>query len=147
MLTSKNFNGNKAVLLKFLHRTSFLPSQISYGHIFFTTYTQFLYNSKKHNPIGLCFICLATSYSRRRNPPTTISAKELNARVRHGNGCDLFAIATKTCPPHSSDRNINHLTTSNFFQTFLKPHLPFQSSSFKPPLLKVGVCRTVSDVL
>ena len=50
---------------------------------------------KKHSPIGLCFICLATSYSRRGKPPTTIGAKELNDRVRHGNGCDLFAIATR----------------------------------------------------
>ncbi len=29
------------------------------------------------------------------NPPTTIGAEELNFRVRYGNGCDLFAIATK----------------------------------------------------
>ena len=28
-------------------------------------------------------------------PPTTIGAEELNCRVRNGNGCDLFAIATK----------------------------------------------------
>src|SRR3954449_4628386 len=28
-------------------------------------------------------------------PPTTIGAKELNFRVRYGNGCDLFAIATR----------------------------------------------------
>ena len=27
--------------------------------------------------------------------PTTIGAKELNFRVRDGNGCDLFAIATR----------------------------------------------------
>ncbi len=39
--------------------------------------------------------CLATSYSHRGKPPTTIGAKELNDRVRHGNGCDLFAIATR----------------------------------------------------
>ena len=38
---------------------------------------------------------LATSYSHRGKPPTTIGAKELNFRVRHGNGCDLFAIVTK----------------------------------------------------
>ena len=38
--------------------------------------------------------CLAASYSRRANP-TTIGAKELNFRVRYGNGCDLFAIATR----------------------------------------------------
>ncbi len=36
----------------------------------------------------------ATSYSRRGKPPTTIGAKELNFRVRDGNGCDLFAIVT-----------------------------------------------------
>ncbi len=38
---------------------------------------------------------LAASYSHRGKPPTTIGAEELNFRVRHGNGCDLFAIATK----------------------------------------------------
>ncbi len=29
------------------------------------------------------------------DPPTTIGAEELNFRVRHGNGCDLFAIITR----------------------------------------------------
>ena len=38
---------------------------------------------------------LATSYSRRGKPPTTIGAEELNFRVRDGNGCDLFAIVTR----------------------------------------------------
>ena len=38
---------------------------------------------------------LATSYSHRGKPPTTIGAKELNFRVRNGNGCDLFAIVTR----------------------------------------------------
>ena len=38
---------------------------------------------------------LATSYSHRDKVPTTIGAKELNFRVRYGNGCDLFAIATR----------------------------------------------------
>ena len=38
---------------------------------------------------------LAASYSHRGKPPTTIGAEELNCRVRNGNGCDLFAIATK----------------------------------------------------
>ena len=38
---------------------------------------------------------LATSYSHRGKPPTTIGAKELNFRVRYGNGCDLFAIITR----------------------------------------------------
>ncbi len=41
---------------------------------------------------------LAASYSHRGKPPTTIGAEELNFRVRHGNGCDLFAIATSICP-------------------------------------------------
>jgi hypothetical protein len=32
-----------------------------------------------------------------RSPPrSTIGAEELNFRVRDGNGCDLFAIATET---------------------------------------------------
>src|SRR5690606_28918548 len=39
-------------------------------------------------------MCPATSYSHRGRPPTTISAKELNCRVRDGNGCGLFAIIT-----------------------------------------------------
>ena len=38
---------------------------------------------------------LATSYSHRDKVPTTIGAKELNFRVRYGNGCDLFAIITR----------------------------------------------------
>ncbi len=40
-------------------------------------------------------VYLAMSYSHRGNPPTTIGAEELNFRVRHGNGCDLFAIITR----------------------------------------------------
>jgi hypothetical protein len=40
------------------------------------------------------FWCPATSYSHRGRPPTTIGAKELNFRVRDGNGCGLFAIIT-----------------------------------------------------
>ena len=33
--------------------------------------------------------------------PTTIGAEELNFRVRYGNGCDLFAIATRLfCQRH-----------------------------------------------
>ena len=38
---------------------------------------------------------LATSYSHRGKPPTTIGAEKLNFRVRHGNGCDLLAIVTR----------------------------------------------------
>jgi hypothetical protein len=43
----------------------------------------------------LRILSLATSYSHRRNPPTTIGAEKLNFRVRYGNGCDLLAIATR----------------------------------------------------
>ena len=39
-------------------------------------------------------VCLAMSYSHGETP-TTIGAEELNFRVRHGNGCDLFAIITR----------------------------------------------------
>src|SRR5690606_25096589 len=42
----------------------------------------------------LRYVCPATSYSHRGRPPTTIGAKELNCRVRDGNGCGLFAIIT-----------------------------------------------------
>ena len=44
-----------------------------------------------------CFFlfCLAASYSHGDKVPTTIGAKELNFRVRYGNGCDLFAIVTR----------------------------------------------------
>jgi hypothetical protein len=38
---------------------------------------------------------LAASYSHKGQTLTTIGAEELNFRVRDGNGCDLFAIATK----------------------------------------------------
>ena len=38
---------------------------------------------------------LATSYSHRDKVPTTIGAKELNFRVRYGNGCDLLALITR----------------------------------------------------
>ena len=47
-------------------------------------------------------VCLATSYSRRGKPPTTIGAKELNFCVRHGNRCDLFAIITRLLVTASS---------------------------------------------
>jgi hypothetical protein len=51
-------------------------------------------HNKKDTYSGVFSICPATSYSHGRKPPTTIGAKELNDRVRHGNGCDLFAIVT-----------------------------------------------------
>ncbi len=56
-----------------------------------------LRENKKSRGINprLPLFCLATSYSHRGKPPTTIGAKELNFRVRYGNGCDLFAIITR----------------------------------------------------
>ena len=63
-----------------------------YYHYFF--YALFN-NTKKHESKDLCFSCLATSYSHRDKVPTTIGARELNFRVRYGNGCDLSAIITK----------------------------------------------------
>ena len=54
-----------------------------------------LHVHKKTTEFSVVFICLATSYSHRGKPPTTIGAKELNFRVRYGNGCDLFAIITR----------------------------------------------------
>ena len=40
------------------------------------------------------WICVATSYSHKGKPFTTIGAKKLNFCVRHGNRCDLLAIIT-----------------------------------------------------
>src|SRR3954462_4415636 len=53
-----------------------------------------IFSSKLGKKIALIRVSLATSYSHRGKPPTTISAEELNFRVRYGNGCDLFAIIT-----------------------------------------------------
>ena len=50
---------------------------------------------KKSHYLLAMTLRLATSYSRRGKPPTTIGAEELNFRVRYGNGCDLFAIGTR----------------------------------------------------
>ena len=52
--------------------------------------------NKKNTSQKTCvFSCLATSYSHRDKVPTTIGARELNFRVRYGNGCDLSAIITR----------------------------------------------------
>ena len=61
---------------------------------FFSTLKNIL-NTKKVLTSVSTLVCLATSYSRRGKPPTTIGAKELNFCVRHGNRCDLFAIITR----------------------------------------------------
>ena len=50
---------------------------------------------KNTSQMTCVFSCLATSYSHRDKVPTTIGARELNFRVRYGNGCDLSAIITK----------------------------------------------------
>ena len=50
--------------------------------------------NKKPNLLRLGSDCEAMSYSHRGKPPTTIGARELNFRVRYGNGCDLSAIIT-----------------------------------------------------
>ena len=55
-----------------------------------------------HSSLLLEFI--VSSHTRRRPtfpgscPPSIISAKELNFRVRDGNGCVLFAIITRSSP-------------------------------------------------
>ena len=50
---------------------------------------------KQMNLIHLLFtICVATSYSHKGQPLTTIGAKKLNFCVRHGYRCILLAIAT-----------------------------------------------------
>jgi hypothetical protein len=60
--------------------------------------------------------CLATSYSCRGKPPTTIGAEELNFRVRYGNGCDLFAIVTRLI---SHDKT-NYIKSVKYFKRFSK---------------------------
>ncbi len=52
--------------------------------------TELLWNDKKICKPGNVLLSQGEA-------PTTIGAKELNDRVRHGNGCDLFAIATRLC--------------------------------------------------
>ena len=66
---------------------------LSYFLYKFPTFALFLH--KKTAEYSAVCVCLATSYSHRGKPPTTIGAKELNFRVRYGNGCDLFAIITR----------------------------------------------------
>ena len=46
-------------------------------------------------PAELILHLPATSYSHRDKVPTTIGARELNFRVRYGNGCGLSAIITR----------------------------------------------------
>ena len=55
----------------------------------------YIENTKKPLISQWFYDYLATSYSHRGKPPTTIGAKELNFCVRYGNRCDLFAIITR----------------------------------------------------
>lgn len=59
------------------------------------------------------YTSLAASYSHRGRPPTTIGAEELNFRVRYGNGCDLFAIATKPDGENVLSKLDNNVQTSH----------------------------------
>ena len=65
------------------------------------------------------------SYSHRGKPPTTIGARELNFRVRYGNGCDLSAIITRL----SKDKIYYNMFNVNF-KCFLIKIFTF-SCSFK----------------
>ena len=60
---------------------------------------------------------LATSYSHRGKPPTTIGAEELNFRVRYGNGCDLFAIGTRPASSFIKD-NTHYIKTFDIYKYF-----------------------------
>ena len=51
---------------------------------------------------------------------TTIGAEELNFRVRDGNGCDLFAIATRQI--------IIDIYYYNIFYEFVKRNFPFSQN-------------------
>ncbi len=55
-----------------------------------------------HSSLSLEFIGLSHTWRRLTfpgsYPPSIISAEELNFRVRDGNGCVLFAIATRSSP-------------------------------------------------
>ena len=70
-------------------------------------------HNKKPNPNGLGPHGEAMSYSHRGKPPTTIGARELNFRVRYGNGCDLFAIATKPDGENVLSKLDNNVQTSH----------------------------------
>src|SRR5690606_1939253 len=63
-------------------------------------------------------ISLAASYSHRGRPPTTIGAKELNFRVRDGNGCGLFAITTRLIV-FLKDK-FYYTNSDRYFKLFLK---------------------------
>jgi hypothetical protein len=53
------------------------------------------------------------------DPPTTIGAEELNFRVRHGNGCDLFAIITRQIYDVFLKDKYYYIVFKRFFKTFL----------------------------
>ena len=62
------------------------------------------------------------SYSHRDKVPTTIGAKELNFRVRYGNGCDLFAIITRHLYEIALSKLDNSLLSKAYaFKVWLSP--------------------------
>src|SRR5690625_136286 len=65
--------------------------------IIYLYYTQTVYTLSKFDLRKWTKNSLAASYSCRGKAPTTIGAGELNFCVRHGNRCDLSAIATRHC--------------------------------------------------
>jgi hypothetical protein len=76
--------------------STFIMSKINIIYAIFGIFYLFSYKKRAASIAALFLsICLAASYSRKGQTLTTIGAEELNFRVRDGNGCDLFAIATK----------------------------------------------------
>ena len=68
-------------------------SLIIFQHFYYQNLIYFMGNKNTSQMTRV--LSLATSYSHRDKVPTTIGARELNFRVRYGNGCDLSAIITK----------------------------------------------------
>ncbi len=108
-------------LLCSFHMTTFLFDSLLSKRSSFAPF------SAKKTPFQVSSHCLATSYSHRGKPPTTIGAKELNDRVRHGNGCDLFAIATRLW--FTSDKRRAFLSVSSFLFSHVREYAPSSPSS------------------
>ena len=77
-------------------------------------------------PAELILHCLATSYSHRGRPPTTIGAEELNFRVRYGNGCDLFAIITRLAIHLLKDK-VYYIKPTRYYKCFLNKICSFKT--------------------
>ena len=95
-------------------------------------------------------LSLATSYSRRGKPPTTIGAKELNFRVRYGDGCGLFAIITRGCRfyqlpflPLKFETDTLHIWLFNIFGRLTPTYVYFtllRSFCFRQPISVFPQC-------